>query len=709
MRFLSLAPLLGAICNLCLSVFVLRGDRRSRLNQVFFCWGLCIATWNACTYALFRATTEAEALPWASFLQYAVIFIPVLSLHLSLVLAQVSAPRTLAVLYVVHVGLAIMNATGQFIAGVRPVGYAWYSVAGPGFWLYAITFLQCAVSIVILLRRRAVLPPVQRTRLSSLIAAQILIGVLGTNDILPIIGIDKYPLTQVPILPYGSIAAIFYGIIVGYSVLQHQLLDVRVAFSRITAHAVRFLFLLLIGLALQLTLTVLVPGHQFSPVSFTISLVVLMVTALLASLLFPRLVGTVERLERSTHGDRFETADRVRDFIEKMPRYDDSETLLNDFHTQIVQTLGISSYWIILRDEVHQAFTVHRAHPSEAAPLAVLKINSPVFQLFEWEKAEYLAIDPKYSRPGVRNVERLARQQLAPFAAEFCFPLSSQSEPFGLLLTGPKTGGDAYSAADIALLVALVKSLSLVVNQLRLKTQVRQNQELDLLGRMSRGMAHDLNNLLTPVTTLLELASEPGHDTTFHDELLPVALRNVKRMRAYIREALFFSENLRPDVQPDRLDTIVQQAVEVARSSREKPVEIVVETPGETVVEMDDVLMQRLVANLISNAIDASPPGSKIEVRLERLHKRGDATEWVRLRVIDHGEGISKENLSRVLTPYFTTKDRGDTNRGFGFGLAICRKIVNLHRGNLSIASQLKKGTTVQVDLPSRQTTPNDE
>jgi signal transduction histidine kinase len=118
---------------------------------------------------------------------------------------------------------------------------------------------------------------------------------------------------------------------------------------------------------------------------------------------------------------------------------------------------------------------------------------------------------------------------------------------------------------------------------------------------------------------------------------------------------------------------------------------------------MDEVLIQRLIANLIANAIDASRPGTQIRVELERLGKTEANRDWLRVRVIDHGEGIPKENLSRILTPYFTTKNRGDENRGFGLGLAICRKIVNLHGGHLSIASQQKKGTTVQVDLPSRQ------
>ena len=221
-----------------------------------------------------------------------------------------------------------------------------------------------------------------------------------------------------------------------------------------------------------------------------------------------------------------------------------------------------------------------------------------------------------------------------------------------------------------------------------------------MLGRMSRGMAHDLNNLLTPVSTLLQLREETG---IFDDELLPVAARNVSTMRAYIREALFFSENLRPDIQPTHLDVLVRQAVEVARGARQKHVEIVTTLPTETAIEADGILVQRLIANVITNAIDASGEGSQIHIVLERLAKTDESRDWLRLKVIDRGEGISRENLSRVLTPYFSTKNRGDENRGFGLGLAICRKIAALHGGSLAIESQLRKGTTVQLDLPSHQ------
>ena len=703
MKLLDLAPLLGAICNLLLAVFVLSNDARSKINQVFFFWVLCIATWNACTFALFRATTEADALHWATVLQYAVIFIPVSMLHLSLLIADRKPGRIIPLLYTFHGALVVANACGYFISGVQFVGYAWYSVAGPAFYVYSLAFVQTGIAIYVLVKRRASLPEHQRHRLNPLIGAQSVLVILGTNDILPIIGITDYPFTDTPVFPYGSIAAVFYGIVVGYSVLQHQLLDVHVALGRNAAHIVRLGFLFLIGLGLQLTITALAPG-EFSKTSFITSMAVLVFSTLLASILFPRLLGsTVERWDRRVQGDRFEMRDRVRGFIENMIWYDGIETLLHDLHALLVHTFGMKSYKIILRDEVLHAFTVHRSHPQEdELTLPEIPLQSPVFHYFEWTKSEHLPLHPKHARPGERSIGRLARQQLSFTNAEFCFRLASQNEPLGLLIAGPRSNGREYTGSDITLLVELVKNLSLMVNQIRLKTQLRQNQDFELLGKMSRGMAHDLNNLLTPISTLLQLSAETG-GTTVDPDLLPVAARNVKTMRSYIRESLFFSENLRLQLQVAALDEVIREAADTARASRDKPVQIEVDAPPGVAIEMDLVLLQRLVVNLVSNAIDASAPAGNVVVRLEQLPKSEVARDWVRLRVIDQGEGISKENLNRIQTPYFTTKNRGDSNRGFGLGLAICRKIVNLHGGNLSIASQLKKGTTVQVDLPTKQ------
>jgi signal transduction histidine kinase len=707
-NFAAYIPLAGCIFNVLFSLFLFSRSPRARVAQIFLLLGLSIAVWNLGSYFLFVVQDRERALFWARFLQFGVMFGMGAFVHLSILLGDIKVGRWIFAFYVLLGLLALLILTPYYVADVRLLGRSgWYAVAGPAFHVINIPYAISLISVAILITRRRKMRRAQQRQVTPLIYGQSMLALLGMNDLMPIIGIDHYPFfPTVTVYPYGSLAAVFYCIIVSYAVLQHQLLDFRVALSGALAYFVRFTFLFAITGGLLVAMAAF--SNAFNAISFTLSLAVFMIAAVSASLLFPRLFGGkgMETWERRIVGDRFEYQDQLRSFVANMSWYSEMNTLLNDLHDLFVSTLRLSRYHMIMSEEASGIFSLLRAHPEEPQrQIPELRLESPIFQYFGWRKAEYLALNAEFVRLSETVLERQAREQIAPFRAELCLPLATENEAFGLLIVGSKISGEPFTATDINLLVALTKNLSLVMNQIRLKTQVLHAQELELLGRMSRGMAHDLNNLLTPVWTLFQLANEAGSEG-LDPELLPVALRNVKTMRAYIKEALFFSEHMRPDLQLGRLDLVVQQAIEVARTSRNKEIEIVPHIAGMVYAEVDEVLIQRLVANLIANAIDASPAGELVEVHLSRLPAGDAAREWLRVRVTDHGEGIPKENLSRILTPYFTTKDRGDENRGFGLGLAICRKIVNLHGGNLAISSQIRKGTTVNVDLPSRQAKP---
>jgi signal transduction histidine kinase len=702
----ELIPLVGSVLNLFLALFVLGRGHRSLVIRVYSLLGLCISVWNLGTYFLFIVNDHKDALFWARFLQFGVIFIPVLLFHLSLLLAQIPVGRYIYVLYLFHGILALTNFTGLFVKDVVHVSYAYYSVAGPGFWVYSTLFAQLHLSVVILLRKRRKLPPLHRKRLTGLIIAAGSLAVFGLNDILPILQIYKYPFTNTEVYPFGSMAAIFYGLIVGYSVLQHQLLDIRVTLGKIAANIVRLLFVFLIGLFLLLVVAKIAPDNTFSRLSLILSLTVLLATAVVASVYFPRLFGKGDDvLERRLLGDRFEYHDKVQGFIQSIPAYTDAGLLMDDLHDLLINTVKVRSYQIILLDETSRVFALYRSYPEQ--PLAALPdvhADSPLFQFFHNTEADYLAFNIVYSIPGESPVERTAKEQLGQFNPEFCFPFLFDKEIFGLLLIGEKSSGELYTPHDVRLLTELVKQLTVIINQIRLKKKILAAEELELLGRMSRGMAHDLNNLLTPVSTFLQLFNDGVPDRGKTDELFPMALRNVVTMQAYIRESLFFSQHHTPQFALSRLDLLLHKAVDLAESHlKRKSITATVNAPPDTFAEVDAVLIQRLLGNLISNAVDASPSGTQLRVELQRLIKTETTRDWLRIRVIDEGEGIPRQNLKRIFSPYFTTKDRGDETRGFGLGLAICRQIVHLHGGNLSIASEEKKGTTVQVDLPSRQ------
>jgi signal transduction histidine kinase len=713
LEVIRITALTAVVFNVLLTLLVLGRDFRSTLHRVYMLWGVSITLWNFGIFELSRQGISHEnAFFWAKLLQVGVIFTPISLFHLSLVISRTRIGRLLPVLYLAHVCLAASVFFNWFIVDVRRLDVGYWSVAGPGFYVFSGLYVVVSTGLVLMLyRKQREAPPMQRTRLRALLLALVVLWIFGSNDMLPIWGWDTYPFTHLKFYPTSSLSAIFYVVIVGYGVLQHQLLDIHVTLSRFAAQFVRLIFMLLVGFSLLLLVSRLEPG-SFSMFSLAASMGALAVSAAAASLFFPQFFGKgSDALERQILGDRFEFQARVRNLIGSMKSYPEPENLLPELDELLVKTMAVRSYRIILLDDTTRGFALLHSHPARSAlDMSDLNVDSPVFRFFQQTRAKYLSCNLVYDAEGESLLQRDARQQLKVYEPEFCFPFFAGNELVGLMLLGPKANGNLFTPHELRLLTELSSNLGLVLNQIRLRRQLQVVHEQDLMGRMSRGLAHDLNNLLTPVQTLLQLLRESKLHQETIDELLPVGLRNLETVRTYVNEALFFSRSSMLQGKPGLLDETVREAMSLVQANAQaKSVSISFQGETEVIMEMDAVLIKRLVSNLLSNAVDASPCGSHIEIHLSPLPKTELSRDWHRLKIVDHGEGINQENLQRVFTPYFTTKNTGDGKRGFGLGLAIARKIVQLHGGNLSIVSLEKKGTTVQVDLPNKLNQPESE
>jgi signal transduction histidine kinase len=702
---IQITALTAILFNAFLTLMVLARDFRSKLNCIYLGWGVAATLWNLGVYHLSQNIDSGEAFFWAKLLQLGIMFIPVILFHLCMVIAQIRTGWLMPAMYLLHAGFAISLYCNKFITGVRKLAVGYWSVPGPGFFLFSAVYTIIVVYLLFFLyRKQKEAPPMQRKRLRALLAAIIGLSIFGTNDLMPILGRDVYPLTHIKFFPLGSLAAVFYVLVIGYSVLQHRLLDIHVAMSRFAAQIVRLTFMMLVGFLLLLIFSEFAPD-QFSNYSFAVALFVLLASALVASVFFPQFFGKgSDKLERQILGDRFEYHAQVQNLIQMMRSFPDPQFLMQELQDLLAGTMKMRSYQIILLDDTTRGFKLFHCHPPRMEPAAPeLQVDSPVFRFFQQTRAKWLSCNLVYETESEFVLQREARQQLTPFEPEFCFPFFVGGELIGLMLLGRKASEELFTPHDLRLLTELSSSLGLVLNQIRLRQQLQVVHEQDLLGRMSRGLAHDLNNLLTPVQTLLQLCRESRLNQDTIDELLPMSLRNLETVRSYVNEALFFSRSAKLHGQLGLLDDMVREAIALVQPHAEsKNIRVSFDGPCQFVMEMDTALIKRLVCNLLSNAIDASPEGSEVEARLTLLPKTEPNRDWHRLLVIDHGEGISAENLARVFTPYFTTKNTGDGKRGFGLGLAIARKIVHLHGGNLSISSKEKKGTTVQVDLPNR-------
>jgi signal transduction histidine kinase len=710
MNYFSTAPLIAAAGNLLLAIFVLLQAPGHKLNRVFFIFGLSVSVWTFGAFMMFQVTSHAEALLWTRLLHIGVIILPIAFFELAMRIARSSLLKFTPFLYGLGITFLVANATPYFIRDVHYVGYGYFGMAGPLYWVFSLTIPSLSIpAFIVLLKRRQETAFAQRHRLSLLTAAVLMLFIFGLHDVGPMFGIYNYPGTQFPVYPIGTAAALVYGGLVAYSVLQHQLLDIRLGLGRVAATFTRLIFLCSIGFMLIFILALAFPD-AFSPFSLVACIGVLALSGLVSSVLFPRLLGGgTETLERHLLGDRFEYRDRVKAFIDQLPQYRLIPPLLDDLTSLLSKVLKVEHLQIVLYTPSTLEVSQCRTHPpSLASAVPPPEYNSSLLHLARlhpesrWFDFSDL---PDASETGETAVAIRAR--FVPLKPAFCFPFRSADDISGIVILGSKGERNYYTAVDLDVLSELFGEVSILIDQIHFKDQLGVTEKLESLAVMSRGLAHDLNNLLTPINTYIQLTASLANPGDPENELLDIASKNLSSIKTYIREAVFFSTTLTPKIAPLSARALLDELASVCRHQLDKNnITLVIDLPAAFHFHADIVLLQRLLSNLVFNAVDASPPGSSVTVSAAQLPLVPGRPRWLRLQIIDRGSGISRENLTRVFAPYFTTKNLGDQTRGFGLGLTICQKIVHLHRGTITLHSTEGLGTTVQIDLPAEPAEP---
>jgi signal transduction histidine kinase len=706
MSHFLLLPLFAACANFAVALFVITRDARLRVNQVFFAWGVALGIWNLGAFFLFSVTTAKDALFWARFTHFGVVFLPAIFLHLCLLLTRKRTTWVVPAAYAASAIFALSDFTPFFIQGVRQVSYGWFSVAGMGFWIFAQGFFPLLVlpALWMLIVKVRSCQPHERRKFMTLALANCMLAILGTNDLFPVMGFDFYPFTTIRIYPWGTFAASLYGILVGYGVLHDQLLDMRVSLGRQAATFLRLNFLLATAYIL-LTVSALIFPNTYTVESFASALLVLALSAGITSYFFPRLLGgQTERLERRILGDRFEYQEQVRAFIDRLTAYSEASNVLEDTALLLNETMRFSLVEIVVLD-VHTQEIQHLCRQPRTPEnwAEGLGPDSPVFEFFRANGEPFLDCRNPGVDPWARDAEVEARRSLQARHPEMVFRIGSGEKPFGVLIVGGKTEQSPITGLDMELLKSLSSQLGFTLDRIRLAEQAALTERHEVLGELSRGLAHDLNGLITPVSTYLQLqngAHAPGTDSW---DLHRMALRKIGTIKSYVQEAVFFATTFKLNTVPVSISSILAGLKELTESRAEDAgVDLVFASPIPDVRFFGDrILLQRMLSNLVFNAIDASENGKSVEVSGSLMPSHRLRPDWVRFLVVDRGAGIAPENLTRVFDPYFSTKDTGDKARGFGLGLTVTQRIVNLHHGQISIKSAVGYGTTVQVDLPT--------
>ncbi|HKI35705.1 MAG TPA: PAS domain S-box protein [Gemmataceae bacterium] len=246
-----------------------------------------------------------------------------------------------------------------------------------------------------------------------------------------------------------------------------------------------------------------------------------------------------------------------------------------------------------------------------------------------------------------------------------------------------------------------------VTEKKQLEARFLRAQRLESIGVLAGGIAHDINNLLTPILITLQLLAKDRPEGS-RAKLLATAEASVRRAADMVRHLLAFAGGTVGELLPLRLQPVIHEVVALLDHTLSKSVAITASVPDDLwVVSGDMTQLSQLLMNLCVNAGDAMPRGGNLRVAAANEGLDGSAARknpdaragaYVVVTVTDTGLGMSPEILEKIFDPFFTTKEQG---KGTGLGLSTALGIVKGHGGFLNVVSEVGKGTRFAVYLPA--------
>ncbi|HME53154.1 MAG TPA: PAS domain S-box protein [Candidatus Lokiarchaeia archaeon] len=246
-----------------------------------------------------------------------------------------------------------------------------------------------------------------------------------------------------------------------------------------------------------------------------------------------------------------------------------------------------------------------------------------------------------------------------------------------------------------------------ITDKKKIEAQYLRAQRMESIGTLAGGIAHDMNNILTPIMLSVDLFKSKFDDEE-SQRLLEMLETNIKRGSDLTRQILSFARGVEGEHQPVQITRLITEIAKTMKETFPRSIEISTSIPEEPWNIVGDMTqLHQVLMNLCLNARDAMPYGGSLEIDVEnmliddnyaRMNIEAKAGPYVVISICDTGTGMIPAVMERIFEPFFTTKKQGE---GTGLGLPTALGIVKSHGGFIHVYSEVGKGSTFKVYLPS--------
>ncbi|HEY87168.1 MAG TPA: GAF domain-containing protein [Dehalococcoidia bacterium] len=689
-----LSPLIAAAVTLGLIVLAVLWSRRDFSTVLFSGFLVCMMLWNMLVFGLRSSPDIDYALVWDKALSVVALTTFVLYYHFTLIYTNNKGQRRILLASYLLIGLiAALIPTDLVIEGVRVEDYGYAPIMGLASYVLfpAGPLLILGGTYNLLKYYRVCSSYVVRNRLIYMVIAAVFPLIGGLLD-----GFTNLP----PMAIWGNLV---FSVLCTIAILKYHLLDIRIFVRKSLVY-------------LLISAVVAIP---YVGILFLVSEVlgrgiqtwwIYCVTLLLLAIVLRPLYGWAQNMvDRVFYRDRYGYLRALGQFSREAQSIVNLKELGFKMTRLVRGALGSTSVCLLQPSENEDGLVVVSCTGLESLVSGVIvKANSPLVKWLQ-SQGNILYSEQLDSIPQLQSIPYREKKELERIGAKLYVPIKTREGKLsGILVLGQKPGQQIYSSEDRELLSSIASQMAMALENARLyDSEKTMRMELEKLDEQKTEFLHSVaHELKTPLTAVISSSDILSEDSPTSHKLRERLINNIRTsaesMDKRVTELLDLAQmqigELRVEPTPlemSRTITRIASQLEVLFEKRNQT--LTLEIPDSLPEANVDILkLEQVLFNILSNANKFSPTGSDIILRIREVDRK------IIVEVEDSAPVVTEEEKEKIFDPYYRGEDSDRRNRlpGIGLGLAIAKRLVELHGGEIWVESKPGKGNTFAFSLP---------